>query len=718
MRLLRRFTAAVLLFSALPASSLYGQDFYDPATLRTVDISFHDADWLPRLRQNFNTGTNILADLSVDGVTYSDVGVRIRGFSSYFGLPPGSEKFSLKVDVDFTDPAQEVMGYDSLNFNNSFLDPTFSREVVYSNYAAQFIPNPRANNIILTLNGQNWGVYVNVQQPDKRMLRDWFDNADGLRASCANNPHGPGLAYAGPHAAAYAAYEINHDGGLADPWSGLIALTDVLSNTPLADWQRIDTHFAIDPSIWSVALESLFADGDSYVYKGCDFVTYRNPVDGRTHLLQRDANETFVHSWFPPTMNFDAPDKPVLSRMLAVPELRQRYLAHYRVMRRDLNWDYFGPRFQARRALLDAAVKADPKRLYSYANFQDNFTDDVMLNGEVSAQVVGLRNFVSQRAMVLTAMTELISPGPQIITAQASSTTPAPGTAVTISATISALREPVSKVELFYRPDATGVYRRTPMQDDGNSGDGAADDDVYAVTLPVAGTAGQRVAWYVAVTAGNLYGSLSFFPERTELQPNIVQYTTAGTRSGLRITEWMYDGAGDEFVELTNLSAQPLDLTGWSLDDVHAIAGAFSLSAFGTVQPGESVLVTESTAADFRTAWDLAPMVKIIGELGAGSGNNYGRADEIHVFNADGVLEDRLNYGDQTYPGSIRTQNASGQVPCPAIAQNAVLSWQLSTIGDSYGSHAATHGDVGTPGSFTLVNCTDALFASAFETAP
>lgn len=716
---LRTLAACALLLSTLPLAAT-AQDFYDPATLRTVNLQFHDTNWLTLLRQNYASETNILADLTVDGVTYPNVGVRIRGNTSYTALPGGSEKFSLKVETDFVDPEQEILGYDTFNFNNGFRDPTFSREVVYNNYVAQFIPNPRANNIVLTLNGQNWGVYNNVQQPDKRMLRDYFVNADGLRIRCANQPNGPGLAYNGTAASGYTAYEIQADGGLADPLGALIAVTNSLSNEPLATWPNIDTRFAIDPSIWSVVLENFLTDDDSYVSKGCDFMTYRDPLDGRMHLMQRDANETFTRATWSPTLNFNLANKPVLNRLLSVPELRQRYMAHYRRLKRDLNWDYFGPQFAARRALLDAAVQADTKKLYSHTLFQENFTNTVTMPyaGLAGGSLVGLQQFVTQRATFLGNNAELSASGPTITSVQASSSTPVPAQAVTITAAVAPAGNAVSAVELFYRPDPTSVYLRTPMWDDGSSGDGAAGDGVYGALLPVAGTAGQRVAWYVAATAANTYASLSFLPELAERDPNLVQYTTSANSAGLRITEWMYAGASGEFVELTNLGSQPVDLTGWSLDDDHAVAGAFSLGAFGTVQPGESVIVTETAESDFRTAWALAPTVKVIGQLGVSSGNNFGRADQIHLFNAGNALEDRLDYGDQTYPGSIRTQNASGQVPCSALAQNSVMAWQLSAIGDAYGSRAATSGDIGTPGSFVLVDCAagEAIFNDGFET--
>lgn len=690
------------------------QDLYDPGTLRTFTLTFHDADWLARLRNNYASETNILADLVVDGVTYPSVGVRIRGNTSYTQLPAGSEKFSLKIETDFVDANQDLMGYDNLNLNNGFRDPTFSREVVYNNYVAQFIPNPRANHVLLTLNGQNWGVYINVQQADKRMLRDYFANADGVRIGCSNNPNGPGLAYNGPNAAGYTAYQVLGDGGLADPIAGLITLTNSLSNEPLATWPNIDAVFAIDPSIWSVVQENFLSDDDSYVNKGCDFLTYRDPLDNRTHLMQRDANETFTQTSWAITRNFTQINKPVLNRVLAVPELRQRFFAHYRTVRRDLSWAHFEPLFTAQRNLIDAAVQADPKKLYSYTLFQNNFTSTVNMpiSGLGGGTIIGLQQFVTQRASFLDGSTELLANGPTIGSVQASNTAPDPGTPVWITAAVTANGSTIAQVELHYRLGLAGVYQRTLMFDDGVSGDGLAGDGVYGSLLPVAATAGQRVSWYVAATATNAFASLSFRPELAERGPNLIEYSL-GAGDGMRITEWMYSGASGEFIEFTNLTDQPIDLSGWSMDDGNATPGAFSLSGAGILQPGEAVVVTEAVDTQFRSDWALAPDTKVIGQLGVIGGNNLGRADQIHLYDASGTLVDRLEYGDQTIVGSIRTLNRSGLAPCAAIGQNDVSLWVLATVGDAYGSAAATTADVGTPGRYVAVGCS--MFEDGFE---
>lgn len=682
---------------ALPAPTR-AQDFYDPSVLRTVAIQFHDANWPTLLPANYASQTNILADLVVEGVTYPNVGVRIRGNTSYTALPSGSQKWSLNVDVDFVDTTQAVLGYKNLNFNNGFHDPTFCREVVYNNYVAQYLPNPRANHVVVTLNGTNWGVYNNVQQFDKTMLGPWFADAGGLRVKCANNPNGPGLRYVGATANLYPGYEVKDPGGFADPYVPLIALCNTVTNGSLATWQDIDDTFAIDPSIWSLVSENILTDDDSYVNKGADFMVYRNPTDGRSFLLQTDANETFTQTSWSPTLNFGAANKPVLSHVLAVAELRQRYMAHYRALLADLTWAKFEPLFTAQRNLIDAAVQADTKKLYSYTLFQNNFTSTVLLPypGLAGGTLIGVQPFVEQRATLLGTNAELSAQGPVIDSIQASDDTPDPAQAVTISAWVRASTSAIAGVDLYYRPAPTAGYETVSMVAQGGGR--------YAVVLPVSAVPGQRVQWYVRATAANAYASQTYLPVHSELNPRRITYTF-GASGGMRITEWMYSGTSGEFVEFTNVSDAPIDLAGWSFDDDHEVAGSFDLGALGVVQPHESVVITEAAAGAFRTAWGLGPEAKVLGGLGTAGGNNLARNDEINLYDASDVLVDRLTFGDQTIAGSIRTQNVSGQACCQSIGQNEATAWVLSVLGDGFGSRAATTGEVGSPGVYSTSTC-------------
>jgi predicted extracellular nuclease len=182
-------------------------------------------------------------------------------------------------------------------------------------------------------------------------------------------------------------------------------------------------------------------------------------------------------------------------------------------------------------------------------------------------------------------------------------------------------------------------------------------------------------------------------------------FVAASAHANIEITEWAYSGAEGEFIEFTNLGAAPVNFSNWVYDDESrlntAAAGGFDLSGFGTVQAGESVVLTESVAADFRAAWGLGASVKVVG----GFTNNLGRNDEINLFDASGALVDRLRYGDSSYaPGTIRTQNVSGNPgSLPDLEPTTVTTaWVLSAVGDSFGSVMSAGGDIGNPGAFAL----------------
>jgi Lamin Tail Domain/Esterase-like activity of phytase len=174
------------------------------------------------------------------------------------------------------------------------------------------------------------------------------------------------------------------------------------------------------------------------------------------------------------------------------------------------------------------------------------------------------------------------------------------------------------------------------------------------------------------------------------------------------ITEWMYNPAGTstgEFIELTNIGGQSVDMAPYSFDDDSRLAGTVSLASLGTLAAGESALIVEGTDAAFRAEWGLGSSVKIL----AGNTTNLGRDDEINIYSqtAPPVLADRLIYGDDIkVPGSIRTTGKSGApATCLALGANNANLWQLAVAGDSIGSHAAVHGDLGSPGSSPLNTC-------------
>jgi hypothetical protein len=211
------------------------------------------------------------------------------------------------------------------------------------------------------------------------------------------------------------------------------------------------------------------------------------------------------------------------------------------------------------------------------------------------------------------------------------------------------------------------------------------------VIYTVPAVAGVAYTWNYTGTGATINGTsnsvtVDFSASATSGVLSVTAYNSCGTGTSrdiavtvsaqpgvMKITEYMYNGGGaggvGEYVEFTNVGTTPVDMSGWSFDDNSRTAGSQNLSAFGVVQPGESVILTELNAGTFRTNWNLCNGVKIIG----GSTNNLGREDEINLYNAAGVLADRLTYGDQTFaPGTIRAQGRSGIVNAAGLGNNII----------------------------------------------
>jgi hypothetical protein len=169
----------------------------------------------------------------------------------------------------------------------------------------------------------------------------------------------------------------------------------------------------------------------------------------------------------------------------------------------------------------------------------------------------------------------------------------------------------------------------------------------------------------------------------------------AAVPASVAITEWEYNGS--EFVEFTNIDTVSVDLTGWSFSDSAASAGDVPLGDLGTVLPGESFIVSEASAADFRAAWGLPGSIKVLG----GNTQNLGRNDAIKLYDNTNTLVDSLTYNDQG-TGSVqgpRTDNASAWPnTVDTLFADTANDWTKSTADDTELSWTSTGGFIGSPG--------------------
>jgi hypothetical protein len=382
---------------------------YDLGTLRTLFLEFEDADWENELTTFYNTDVEVPATMIVDGRTYKDVGVHFRGASSFRMVPEGYKK-SLNISMDFVNEKQDLGSYQTLNLLNANSDPTFLRAVLYTEISRRYVPTPKMNFARVVINGENWGVYLNAQQFNGDFVKEWFKVNEGARWKAPGSPRGrAGLEYLGDNPATYKQiYEIKSK-DTPESWAALIKLCEVLNSTPV---DKLEAALAplldIDGALKFMAVEVALVNTDGYWTRASDYNLYRDAA-GRFHIIPHDVNEGLGGGGgggggfgggrgpnLDPLIAASDPSKPLYSKLLAVPALRQRYLMYVRdIAEKWLDWNTaLLPIAKAGHDLIAPDVKVDTRKLYDNAGFAAG----------VSPTGNPLKNFIdARRAFLLEA---------------------------------------------------------------------------------------------------------------------------------------------------------------------------------------------------------------------------------------------------------------------------------------------------------------------------
>ena len=354
---------------------------YDPTVLRTIFLQFATPNWEQELASLYHSGKEMPATVTIDGTVYRNVGVHFRGNSSYRMVPAGYKR-SLNLSFDQVLSGQQVGGYRTLNLLNANGDPTFLRTFLYSEIARHYVPTPKVSFVRVAINGENRGVYLNVQQFNKEFIRDFYRTTKGARWKVPGSPRGrAGLEYLGDSIDFYRnLYEIKTK-NVEKSWSDLVRLCRLLSTTPPGKLEAVlAPHLDIDGALKFLALEVALVNTDGYWTRASDYSIYQDEA-GRFHILPYDFNEAMgvqgpgrrgSHGGpsLDPLVGADDQAKPLRSKLLAVPALRERYLEYVRdIAERWMDWDRLSPMVRQYQSLIEAEVKADGRKLYSSEAF-------------------------------------------------------------------------------------------------------------------------------------------------------------------------------------------------------------------------------------------------------------------------------------------------------------------------------------------------------------
>ncbi len=156
--------------SAEPA---YADRLFDTDRVHTVDIVMDDwADFLAGCTDEEYVSCAVV----IDGEVYRNVGFRAKGNTSLTAVERmGSSRYSFKIEFDHYDRDKSFYGLDKLCLNNIIQDNTYLKDYLsYTAMADAGVAAPLCSFAFLTVNGEDWGLYLAVEGVEEAFLRRNF----------------------------------------------------------------------------------------------------------------------------------------------------------------------------------------------------------------------------------------------------------------------------------------------------------------------------------------------------------------------------------------------------------------------------------------------------------------------------------------------------------------------------------------------------------------
>ncbi len=133
----------------------------------------------------------------IDNEAYKNVGIRGKGNTSLTSVSSmDSQRYSFKIEFDHYDGSETYHGLDKLSLNNIIQDNTYMKDFLAYRLMDQFGADaPLCSFAYITVNGEDWGLYLAVEGVEDSFLRRNYgrDSGDLYKPDSSNfGGGGPG----------------------------------------------------------------------------------------------------------------------------------------------------------------------------------------------------------------------------------------------------------------------------------------------------------------------------------------------------------------------------------------------------------------------------------------------------------------------------------------------------------------------------------------------
>ncbi len=179
-----------LILIALPKSSTsttyieqpdYVTTIFDDDKVIEINIEMDETAWQEML-DNASAEEYTAANITVNGTTYNNVAIRPKGNSSLSQLvmDDTTDRYSFKIKFDEYVDGQTLDGLSKLVLNNNMADATYMKEYLsYKLLNSLGVPTPECAYAHITVNGEEWGLYLAVEPIEEEFIARNYGSTDG-----------------------------------------------------------------------------------------------------------------------------------------------------------------------------------------------------------------------------------------------------------------------------------------------------------------------------------------------------------------------------------------------------------------------------------------------------------------------------------------------------------------------------------------------------------
>ncbi len=341
-------------------------DLYDAALVPAIELVFdHEAMAVLSSTDPTTKDTWVHGGFKLGDVAFADVGVRRKGSYTFRALP---QKASLKVKLNKWVDGQKIYGLTELTLNNMVASPTFLAERLgFHVFRALGLPAQRANTAHVWINGEDYGIYANIETPNRRFLSRIFgDDANTLYEGNWGGEWLPGkergfeIDVADPDVPEGATPDLSALFRAVATADNATLLVDVAGHLHTTQWLRYS------------ATEGVIGQRDGYAYgvPGCHNYFLAGDTDGTFSLLPWSLDSTMSdHANVTDTAT--PLNDTLLTRCKLAPTCWEAYKAEVKWSVEGFERLDLGTLAREWHEQVDPLVKSDPKREVALSYYEE-----------------------------------------------------------------------------------------------------------------------------------------------------------------------------------------------------------------------------------------------------------------------------------------------------------------------------------------------------------